>query len=46
MARQERTSPSIASLAAKVLKRGWAMPSEARRLAASCLTQAADKPKA
>lgn len=43
MARNEKTSPTVASIAAKVLKRGWAMPSEARVLAASCLTQAPDR---
>ena len=41
--REERTSASVASIAARVLKRGWAMPGEARTLAASCLTQATDK---
>lgn len=43
MARNEKTSPDVATIAARVLKRGWAMPGEARKLAASCLTQAADR---
>ena len=41
--RNEKTSVPVAKVAGRVLKRGWATPSEARRLAASCLTQASDK---
>ncbi len=41
--RNEKTSPTVASIASKVLKRGWAYPKEARSLAASCLTQTKDR---
>lgn len=46
MASNEKTSRSVASIAARVLRRGWAFPHEARQLAASCLTQAPDKAEA
>jgi len=42
MASNEKTSRSVASIAARVLRRGWAFPHEARILAGSCLTQTAD----
>lgn len=43
MARNERTSPKIAKLAGKVLSTGKATPAQAKKLAGSALTQAADK---
>jgi hypothetical protein len=45
MAKNEKTSPRIARIAAKVLKTGKATPKEAQELAGSVLTQAPDKPK-
>jgi hypothetical protein len=43
--KSETTSPSVAKVAGKVLQSGKATPAEAKKLAASVLTQAADKPK-
>lgn len=45
MAKNERTSKTIASLAGKVLSQGKATPAQAKKLAASALTQAPNKPK-
>lgn len=45
MAKNETTSKSVASVAGKVLNAGKATPAQAKQLAASVLTQAADKPK-
>ena len=45
MARNERTSKKVASVAGKVLKTGKATPSQAKILAASALTQSPNKPK-
>lgn len=45
MARNERTSPKVAKIAAKVLKTGKATPKQAKTLAGSALTQAPDKGK-
>ena len=45
MARNERTSPKVAKVAAKVLKTGKATPKQAKTLAGSALTQAPDKGK-
>lgn len=45
MAKNETTSKSVASVAGKVLSAGKATPAQAKTLAASVLTQAADKPK-
>lgn len=44
--KNERTSAEIAAIAGRVLQRGWAWPHEAKALAASALTQTADKVKA
>lgn len=44
--KNERTSADIATIAGRVLQRGWAWPHEAKALAASALTQTADKVKA
>ena len=41
----ETTSPKVAKVAGTVLKKGNATPAEARILAASALTQAANKTK-
>jgi hypothetical protein len=43
--RNEKTSESVARLAGRVLKSGRATPEEIRTLAASVLTQAADRPR-
>lgn len=43
MASNEKTSSKVASLAGKVLQSGKATPSQAKKLAASVLTQAPDK---
>lgn len=43
--KNERTSPSVAKVAGKVLSTGKATPKQAKTLAASALTQAANKPK-
>lgn len=45
MAKNERTSPAVASIASKVLKTGVATPTQAKILAASALTQTKDKKK-
>ena len=45
MARNERTSKKVASVAGKVLKTGKATPSQTKILAASALTQSPNKPK-
>jgi len=46
MAKNEKTSSKVATLASKVLSgETKPTPSQARTLAASVLTQAADKPK-
>lgn len=45
MAKNEKSSKNVASVAGKVLNAGKATPSQAKKLAASVLTQAADKPK-
>jgi hypothetical protein len=45
MAKNERTSKAVASLASAVLKGHKPTPTEAKRLAASVLTQAPDKKK-
>lgn len=45
MAKNERTSPAVASVASKVLKTGHATPTQAKILAASALTQTKDKKK-
>jgi hypothetical protein len=45
MAANEKTSPAVAKIAAKALKSPTALTSaEIKKLAASALTQAADKP--
>lgn len=41
--RDEKTSAEIASIAARILSGGEYTDMDVRRLAASCLTQAADK---
>lgn len=47
MAKDEKTSKAVASLASKALKDPKALtPAEIKKLAASALTQAPDKPKA
>ena len=46
IARHERTSADVAAIAGRVMQRGWAWPHEAKALAASALTQTADKVKA
>ncbi len=43
--KSETTSSSVAKVAGKVLQSGKATPAEVKKLAASVLTQAADKPK-
>jgi hypothetical protein len=43
MARNEKTSSKVASIAGKVLQSGKATPAQAKKLAASVLTQAPDK---
>lgn len=43
MGKNEKTSKSVASVASKVLKTGKATATEAKKLAASVLTQTADK---
>jgi hypothetical protein len=43
--RNEKTSEGVAKLAARVLRTGQATPEEIRTLAASALTQAADRPR-
>lgn len=43
MASNEKSSAKLASVAAKVLQSGKATPKQAVQLAASVLTQAADK---
>ena len=45
MAKNEKTSHRIAQLASKALRTGKATPAEIRKLAATALTQAPDKPK-
>ncbi len=45
MAKNEKTSPRVASVAAKVLRTGKGTPRQLRMLAASVLTQAADRMK-
>lgn len=45
MAKNEKSSPKVASIAAKVLQTGKATPKQAKTLAGSVLTQAADKKK-
>ena len=47
MAKDEKTSKAVASLASKAMKDPSSLsPAEIKKLAASALTQAADKPKA
>lgn len=47
MAKDEKTSKAIASIASKALKDPKSVtPAEIKKLAASALTQTADKPKA
>ena len=46
MAKNEKTSPAVAKVAAKVLSTGKATPKEAMTLAGAALTQAPDKKKA
>ena len=46
MAKNERTSKKVATVAGKVLKAGKATPKQAKTLAASKLTQAPNKPRA
>ena len=41
--RNERTSKKVASIAGKVLKKGRATPSQAKKLAGSALTQTPSK---
>ena len=43
MAKNEKTSPAIAKVASKALKTGEATKAEIKKLAASVLTQAADR---
>jgi hypothetical protein len=45
MPKSDRTSESIAKIAGHVLKTGSATPTEAKKLAASALTQAPPKKK-
>lgn len=45
MARNERTSREVATIAGKVLAAGKATPKQAKTLAASALTQAPNKPR-
>lgn len=45
MAKQEKTSKGVAKVAGKVLSTGKATPKQAKTLAGSALTQAANKPK-
>lgn len=45
MAKNERTSKKVASVAGKVLAAGKATPKQAKTLAASALTQAPNKPR-
>jgi len=45
MAKNEKSSPPVAKIASKVLSTGKATPKEAKTLAASVLTQTADKKK-
>lgn len=44
MGKNEKTSPTVASLAAKALATGKATPAEIKKLAGSVLTQSPDKP--
>lgn len=44
MAKNEKTSKGVAKVAGKVLSTGKATPTQAKKLAASVLTQTADKP--
>ena len=46
MGKNEHTSPKVAKVAGRVLSKGKATPTEAKMMAASLLTQTADKPKA
>ena len=46
MAKNERTSKKVATVAGKVLKAGKATPKQAKTLAASALTQTPNKPRA
>ncbi len=46
MAKNERTSKKVASVAGKVLAKGKATSKQAKALAASALTQAPNKSKA
>lgn len=43
MAKNEKTSKTVASIAAKVLQTGKATPKQAKTLAGAVLTQAPDK---
>ena len=45
MSKNEKSSGKVASVAGKVLQAGKATPSQAKKLAASVLTQAPDKKK-
>lgn len=46
MAKNEKTSPSVASIASKGLKKPESLTkTEIKKVSASVLTQAADKPK-
>jgi hypothetical protein len=45
VAKNEKTSPKVATIASKVLQGHKPTPKEAKALAASVLTQAPDKPK-
>jgi hypothetical protein len=45
MLKNEKSSAKVASLAGKVLQAGKATPTQAKKLAASVLTQAPDKKK-
>lgn len=45
MANNEKSSKSVASVAGKVLSSGKATPAQAKKLAASVLTQTSDKSK-
>lgn len=45
MAKNEKTSPRVATLAAKGLRTGKLTPRETKSVAAAALTQAPDRPR-
>lgn len=45
MARNERTSTSVASIASQLLRNGKGTPAQIRKVAASALTQRPDNPR-